>query len=103
MKDHPMEIRRRHLISEADRMVLKFAHLMEKHMDNKLVGLRQRYMEIREPSLKADIINEIRAVGMVKASIASAREEFTSDSVNFHAKRLEERLALVKNRKRAVT
>lgn len=80
-------------------MVLKFAHLLEKHMEDRLKGLRSRYEKTREPREKADLVTEMRTLGMVKASIANAREEFMNDSVNYHRRRLHEILEISESKR----
>ncbi|MDG6934548.1 MAG: hypothetical protein JRN68_07590 [Nitrososphaerota archaeon] len=103
-----MEVKHRHLVSEADRMVMKFSHLLEESLGKKIerVGLMAKnipgnpYAPGADP-MKRMLIEEVRVLKMVMTSVAQARDQFTADAVEYHTKRYEEKLALGPRPKKA--
>ncbi|MDG6918297.1 MAG: hypothetical protein JRN62_02520 [Nitrososphaerota archaeon] len=96
-----MEVPHRHLVSEADRMVMKFSHLLEENLSKKIKKVEMMAKEIPgDPyapganPMKGSLLNEARVLRMVMQSVTQARNEFTTDSVEYHRTRLEKKLAL---------
>lgn len=96
-----MEVKHRHLVSEADRMVMKFSHLLEESLNRKVMKVEAMakaipgapYAPVTDPQKRA-LLDEARVLKMVVHSIIQARDQFTADAVEYHRKMLEERLAL---------
>lgn len=96
-----MEVKHRHLLSEADRMVQKYSHLLEESLNRKIEAIESKaraipgdpYAPGADP-MKASLLSEARVLKQVVLSVVQSRDQFTADAVEYHRKRLEERLAL---------
>jgi hypothetical protein len=99
----PTEVAHYNLVSETDRMIMKFSHIFEEILDKKKHMLELQYRAIKpDPTLpdislkKLLLLERIRTIEFVKDSARTARDKFTSDSVRYHTEMLEKRLAMNK-------